>query len=59
MRKNLTIKNVKMTQSPSKDEFKKVELIRLDEISEILKYSNYEKEKAMYELYGIEIWRRY
>ena len=55
MRKNLTIKNVRMTQSPSKDELKKVELIRLDEISEILKSSNYEKEKAMYELYGIEM----
>lgn len=55
MRKNLTIKNVKMTQSPSKDEFEKIELIRLDEISEILKSSNYEKEKAMYELYGIEM----
>ena len=55
MRKNLTIKNVKMTQSPSKDKVEKIELIRLDEISEILRASNYEKEKAMYELYGIEM----
>lgn len=55
MRRKLTIKNVKMTQSPSKDKFKRIELIRLDEISEILKSSNYEKEKAMYELYGIEM----
>lgn len=55
MRKNLTIKNVKMTQSPSKDNVEKVKLIRIDEISEILKSSNYEKEKAMYELYGIEM----
>ena len=55
MRKNLTIKNVKMTQSPIKEKAERVELIRLDEISEILKSSNYEKEKAMYELYGIEM----